>query len=64
MLQEIPSSHHLWCVQNGLHCSLKTDVPEDLVETISGRIVIYQKGNADAREVLHFDMQQSFVSNI
>ncbi|OZC09108.1 death domain protein [Onchocerca flexuosa] len=59
---EIPSSHHLWCVQNGLHCSLKTDVPEDLLETITGRIVIYQKGNADAREVLHFDMQQSFVS--
>ncbi|EFO25968.1 immunoglobulin I-set domain-containing protein, partial [Loa loa] len=55
---EIPSSHHLWCVQNGLHCSLKTDVPEDLLETITGRIVIYQKGNADAREVLHFDMQQ------
>ncbi|EJW84108.1 immunoglobulin I-set domain-containing protein [Wuchereria bancrofti] len=57
---EIPSSHHLWCVQNGLHCSLKTDVPEDLLETITGRIVVYQKGNADAREVLHFDMQQPF----
>ncbi|KAL3982890.1 Immunoglobulin domain family protein [Acanthocheilonema viteae] len=55
---EIPSSHHLWCVQNGLHCSLKTDVPEDLLETITGRIVIYQKCNADAREVLNFDMQQ------
>ncbi|VDM96427.1 unnamed protein product [Thelazia callipaeda] len=54
---EIPSSHHMWCVQNGLHCSLKTDVPEDLLETITGRIVIYQKGNADARIVLKFDMQ-------
>uniref|UniRef100_A0A0R3S4P9 Netrin receptor UNC5 n=1 Tax=Elaeophora elaphi TaxID=1147741 RepID=A0A0R3S4P9_9BILA len=59
---EIPSSHHLWCVQNGLHCSLKTDFPENLLETITGRIVIYQKGNADAREVLHFDMQQPFVT--
>ncbi|VDN20210.1 unnamed protein product [Gongylonema pulchrum] len=59
---EIPASHHLWCIQNGLHCSVKTDVPEDLLETVTGRIVVYQKGNAEAREVLHFDMQHPLVT--
>ncbi|VDK44340.1 unnamed protein product [Anisakis simplex] len=58
---EIPDAHHQWCSQNGLHCSLNVDIPEDLIETLSGRIVIYQKNNADARQILHFDMQHSMT---
>uniref|UniRef100_F1KSM2 Netrin receptor UNC5 n=1 Tax=Ascaris suum TaxID=6253 RepID=F1KSM2_ASCSU len=58
---EIPDSHHQWCTQNGLHCSLSAEVPEDLIETLTGRIVVYQKGNADARQILHFDMQHTLT---
>lgn len=52
----------MWCTLSGLHCSLKPDIPENLLENSTGRIVIYQKGNTESRQVLQFDMRKTAVS--
>ncbi|KAL3077555.1 hypothetical protein niasHS_012261 [Heterodera schachtii] len=57
---EIPDHVHRWCAQNGLHFQLiVSGVPSSapfpaLPRSLSGRIVLYQKGNAADRQVLSF----------
>uniref|UniRef100_A0A158P8R8 Netrin receptor UNC5 n=1 Tax=Angiostrongylus cantonensis TaxID=6313 RepID=A0A158P8R8_ANGCA len=53
-LLEIPESHHQWCNQNGLHCSIAVQSESDRqVEEFMARIVVYQKSNNGERHVLH-----------
>ncbi|KIH57061.1 thrombospondin type 1 domain protein [Ancylostoma duodenale] len=60
---EIPDTHHQWCSQNGLHCSLTvcsdTNRP---VEDFLARIVVYQKTNNAERHVLQVRFENSIVS--
>ncbi|VDL78244.1 unnamed protein product [Nippostrongylus brasiliensis] len=55
-LVEIPDTHHQWCSQNGLHCSITvcsdTNRP---IEDFLARIVVYQKTNNAERHVLQYD---------
>ncbi|KIH50971.1 hypothetical protein ANCDUO_18947, partial [Ancylostoma duodenale] len=57
---EIPDTHHQWCSQNGLHCSLTvcsdTNRP---VEDFLARIVVYQKTNNAERHVLQVRFENS-----
>ncbi|KAK6749139.1 hypothetical protein RB195_001629 [Necator americanus] len=57
---EIPDTHHQWCSQNGLHCSLTmcsdTNRP---VEEFLARIVVYQKTNSAERHVLQVRFENS-----
>ncbi|CAJ0574782.1 unnamed protein product, partial [Mesorhabditis spiculigera] len=55
---EIPASHHQWCAQNGLHCSIPIENrdrrrPEDF----SCRLVVYQKSNNAERHVLNVQLE-------
>ncbi|KAJ1346213.1 hypothetical protein KIN20_000951 [Parelaphostrongylus tenuis] len=53
-LLEIPETHHQWCNQNGLHCSIAVQNESDRpVEEFMTRIVVYQKTNNAERHVLH-----------
>uniref|UniRef100_A0A915CLR9 Netrin receptor UNC5 n=1 Tax=Ditylenchus dipsaci TaxID=166011 RepID=A0A915CLR9_9BILA len=67
---EIPDEHHQWCAQNGLHFSLNLkpvttttksheETDEEASPLLSGRIVIYQKGNPSERQILSFKLQRS-----
>ncbi|KAK6047294.1 death domain protein, partial [Cooperia oncophora] len=60
-LVEIPDTHHQWCSQNGLHCSITvcSDMKRS-VDDFMARIVIYQKTNNAERHVL----QVRFENNI
>ncbi|TMS37367.1 hypothetical protein L596_004311 [Steinernema carpocapsae] len=58
---EISDTQHQWCVQNGLHCSLHVKVAEDMIDSLAGRIVIYQKGNGNDRQILEFHMDRTIM---
>ncbi|KAK5971221.1 hypothetical protein GCK32_013141 [Trichostrongylus colubriformis] len=60
-LVEIPDTHHQWCSQNGLHCSITvcSDMKRS-VDEFMARIVIYQKTNNAERHVL----QVRFENNV
>uniref|UniRef100_A0AC34GP37 Netrin receptor UNC5 n=1 Tax=Panagrolaimus sp. ES5 TaxID=591445 RepID=A0AC34GP37_9BILA len=55
---EIADTQHQWCSQNGLHCSLTIESSGISISELAGRMVIYQKGNSNDRQVLEFDMGQ------
>ncbi|KAI3411949.1 hypothetical protein GPALN_002005 [Globodera pallida] len=71
---EIPDHVHRWCAQNGLHFQLSVPgVPSPapssaLPRSLSGRIVLYQKGNTADRQVLSFaidaDDQNTFCKKM
>ncbi|CAJ0600793.1 unnamed protein product [Cylicocyclus nassatus] len=57
---EISETHHQWCSQNGLHCSITVcaDGGRPLQEFLS-RIVVYQKTNNAERHVLHLHLRNN-----
>uniref|UniRef100_A0A7E4UX97 Netrin receptor UNC5 n=1 Tax=Panagrellus redivivus TaxID=6233 RepID=A0A7E4UX97_PANRE len=56
---EIANSQHQWCSQNGLHCALSIESTGNVsVADLTGRMVIYQKGNSNDRQVLEFDLRK------
>ncbi|KAK6027091.1 death domain protein [Ostertagia ostertagi] len=59
-LVEIPDTHHQWCSQNGLHCSIT--VCSDMkrpADNFMARIVVYQKTNNAERHVLQVRFENS-----
>ena len=56
--QEIPASH-LWAGVPGLHCSFSLEISDGmhgrLKDNLSARIVVYQKGYADGRQILQIN---------
>ncbi|KAK0397789.1 hypothetical protein QR680_002271 [Steinernema hermaphroditum] len=58
---EISELQHMWCSQNGLHCSLHVKVAEDMINSLAGRIVIYQKNNGSDRQILEFHLRHPAI---
>uniref|UniRef100_A0AC34R656 Netrin receptor UNC5 n=1 Tax=Panagrolaimus sp. JU765 TaxID=591449 RepID=A0AC34R656_9BILA len=61
---EITDNQHLWCSQNGLHCVLSIESADTPFNKLSGRMVIYQKGNSNDRQVLEFDIQKPEMDSL